>query len=103
MSARKARVVVTHWGHPEVGDHLAGFCDAVMPARDEGSWPRSKIAELAADADGRMACMADSIDEAFLADCRRLEVVSATPKGYDNLDAEACAARGVRLTIVPGT
>jgi phosphonate dehydrogenase len=47
--------------------------------------------------------MADSIDEAFLAGCRRLRVVSATLKGYDNLDAEACARRGVWLTIVPGT
>ena len=103
MSARKARVVVTYWVHREVGDYLAGFCDAVIPARDKGIWSRSKVAELAADADGLMVCMADSIDEAFLAGCRRLRVVSATLKGYDNLDAEACARRGVRLTIVPDT
>jgi Transposase len=82
MSARKARVVVTYWVHPEVGDYLAGFCDAVIPARDEGIWPRSTVAELAADADGLMVCMADSIDEAFLAGCQRLRVVSATLKGY---------------------
>jgi phosphonate dehydrogenase len=81
MSARKARVVVTHWVHREVGDYLAGFCDAVIPARDEGIWRRSKVAELAADADGLMVCMADSIDEAFLAGCRRLRVVGATLKG----------------------
>jgi phosphonate dehydrogenase len=103
MSTRKARVVVTHWVHPEVGDYLAGFCDAVMPARDEGLWPEPRLAELAADADGLMACMADRIDEAFLAGCRRLRVVSATLKGYDNFDAEACASRGVWLTIVPDT
>ena len=103
MSARKARVAVTHWVHPEVGDYLAGFCDAVMPARDEGVWPKPRLAELAADADGLMACMADSIDEAFLAGCRRLRVVSATLKGYDNFDAEACTRRGVWLTIVPDT
>jgi hypothetical protein len=36
MSARKARVVVTHWVHREVGDYLAGFCDAVIPATEEG-------------------------------------------------------------------
>jgi phosphonate dehydrogenase len=99
MRGRKARVV-THWVHPEVGDYLAGFCDAVMPARDEGVWPKPR---LAADADGLMACMADSIDEAFLAGCRRLRVVSATLKGYDNFDAEACTRRGVWLTIVPDT
>jgi phosphonate dehydrogenase len=103
MSARKARVVVTHWVHPEVADYLAGFCDAVMPARDEGVWPKPRLAELAADADVLMACMDDSIDEAFLAGCRRLQAVSATLKGYDNFDAEACTRRGVWLTIVPDT
>jgi len=103
MSAMKSRVVVTHWVHPEVRDYLAEFCDAVVPAREEGVWPRSKLAELAADADGLVVCMADSIDEAFLAGCRRLRVVSATLKGYDNFDVAACARRGVWLTIVPDT
>jgi phosphonate dehydrogenase len=103
MSAMKSRVVVTHWVHPEVRDYLAEFCDAVVPAREEGVWPRSKLAELAADAAGLVVCMADSIDEAFLAGCRRLQVVSATLKGYDNFDAAVCARRGVWLTIVPDT
>ena len=61
------------------------------------------MAELAADADGLMVCMADSIDEAFLAGCPRLRVVSATLKGYDNFDADACARRGIWLTILPDT
>ncbi len=100
MIARKARVVVTHWLHPEVGDYLAGFCDAVTPARDEGVWLKPRLAELVADADGLMAFMADSIDEAFLASCRRLRVVSATLRGYDNFDAEACTRRGAWITIV---
>ncbi len=73
MSAMKSRVVVTHWVHPEVRDYLAEFCDAVVPAREEGVWPRSKL------------------------------VVSATLKGYDNFDVAACARRGVWLTIVPDT
>jgi phosphonate dehydrogenase len=97
----KSRVVVTHWVHPEVRDYLAAFCDVVMPCRQEGVWPREILTEQAADADGLMVCMADSIDAAFLAGCRRLRVVSATLKGYDNFDAAACARRGVWLTIVP--
>ncbi len=98
-----ARVVVTHWVHPHVRQYLAEFCDAVMPTREQGVWPRSKLVELAADADAMVVCMADSIDEEFLQGCRRLRVVSATLKGYDNFDAEACARRGVWLTIVPDT
>lgn len=96
-------VVVTHWVHPEVADYLAGFCDAMIPDREEGVWPREKVAGLAAGADGLMACMADSVDDAFLAGCPRLKVVSAALKGYDNFDADACARRGIWLTIVPDT
>jgi phosphonate dehydrogenase len=103
MNPRKPRVVVSHWVHPEVADYLAGFCTAVIPSRDEGVWPRPRLAELAADADGLIACMADRVDEAFLARCPRLRIVSATLKGYDNFDARACARRGVWLTTVPGT
>jgi phosphonate dehydrogenase len=102
MNARPPRVVVSHWVHPEVRAYLAGFCDPVIPARDPGVWSPAQLAELAADAEGIVACMADRIDEPFLARCPRLRVVSATLKGYDNFDARACARRGVWLTIVPG-
>jgi phosphonate dehydrogenase len=97
------RVVVTHWVHPEVRDHLEEFCEALIPSRAEGVWPRERVARLAADADGLIACMADSVDEAFLAGCPRLRVISATLKGYDNFDAAACARHGTWLAIVPDT
>jgi phosphonate dehydrogenase len=103
MNATKPRVLVTHWVHPEVARYLSGFCDAVIPSREEGVWSRQKIIDLAAGADGLIACMADNVDDAFLARCPRLRVVSATLKGYDNFDAEACARHGVWLTIVPDT
>lgn len=103
MSVTRPRVVATHWVHPEVAAYLAGFCDAAIPSRQEGVWPREKVAGLAADADALLACMADSVDEAFLSGCPRLRVVSATLKGYDNFDADACSRRGVWLTIVPDT
>ena len=87
--------------HPEVADYLASFCDPVMPAADQEVWPRARVAELAADARGLIVCMADRVDEAFLAGCPRLQVVSATLKGYDNFDADACARHGTWLTILP--
>jgi phosphonate dehydrogenase len=103
MNVSTPRVVVTHWVHPEVADYLAGFCDPVIPAPEEGVFPPPKTAALSAGADGLIACMADSVDEAFLSGCPRLRVVSATLKGYDNFDAAACARHGVWLTIVPDT
>lgn len=59
--------MVTHWVHPEVVGYLAGFCDPLIPSREEEwVWPRVKVADLAADAYGLIACMADSLDEEFL-------------------------------------
>ena len=104
MDGGRPRVVVTHWVHPEVADFLAGFCDPVLPSADEGDrgvWPIQRVAELASDAAGLIVSMADSIDDAFLSRCPRLRVVSATLKGYDNFDADACARRGIWLTILP--
>ena len=101
MDEGRPRVVVTHWVHPEVAGYLAGFCDPVLPGADEEVWPAGRVAELAADASGLIVSMADSVDEAFLAGCPRLRVVSATLKGYDNFDADACARHGTWLTIVP--
>jgi phosphonate dehydrogenase len=97
----RARVVVTHWVHPEVSAYLARFCDPVLPSQQEGVWSPRRVAELAATADGLITCMADRVGEEFLAGCPKLRVVSATLKGYDNFDAEACARRGVWLTILP--
>jgi phosphonate dehydrogenase len=97
----RPRVVVTHWVHSEVAGYLAGFCDPVLPGADQGVWPRERVAELVADASGLIVSMADSVDEEFLNGCPRLRVVSATLKGYDNFDADACARRGIWLTIVP--
>jgi phosphonate dehydrogenase len=96
-----AQVVVTHWVHSEVVSYLAGFCEPRVPSAAEGVWPGARVAELAATADGLIACMADTVDDAFLARCPRLRVVSATLKGYDNFDADACTRRGVWLTILP--
>ena len=73
----------------------------MLPDADQGVWSRERVAELAADASGLIVSMADSVDEAFLSGCPRLRVVSATLKGYDNFDAQACARRGIWLTILP--
>ncbi len=94
-------MVVTHWVHPEVAGYLAGFCDPVLPGAGQEVWPRERVAELAAGASGLIVSMADSVDEAFLAGCPRLRVISATLKGYDNFDADACSRHGIWLTILP--
>jgi phosphonate dehydrogenase len=101
VSSGTDRVVVTHWVHPEVTAFLESFCDPVAPGGDGEVWPREKVAGLAGGAAGLITCMADSVDEEFLAGCPGLRVISATLKGYDNFDAGACARHGVWLAILP--
>jgi phosphonate dehydrogenase len=101
MAARLPQVVATHWVHPEVTAYLSEFSAPVIPPEDPGVWPASHVLELARDAEGLIACMADRVDDVFLARCPRLRIIAATLKGYDNFDAAACTRRGVWLTIVP--
>jgi phosphonate dehydrogenase len=95
------RVVVTHWVHSEVTARLAEFCLPVSPSRAEGVWPGSELMARAGSAAGMVTCMADRIDEAFLAACPKLRVVSAVAKGHDNIDLAACTRRGVWVTNLP--
>jgi phosphonate dehydrogenase len=103
MAGCLPRVVVTHWVPPEVAAYLREFSAPVIPPEDPGVWPVPQVPGLAGDAEGLIACMADRVDDAFLARCPRLRIIAATLKGYDNFDAAACARRGVWLTIVPDT
>ena len=97
---QRPRVVVSHWIHPEVRESLGTFSEPVAPT-ERVVWERDELVARARDADALIACMADHVDAAFLDWCPRLKIVAATLKGYDNFDAQACARRGIWLTIVP--
>jgi phosphonate dehydrogenase len=45
--------------------------------------------------------MPDRVDAEFLDACPSLKIVAGALKGFDNFDADACAERGVWLTVVP--
>lgn len=96
----RPKAVVTHRVHEQVRQALSAGCDVVVNDGVE-SWPQSILVEQAADADALMAFMPDRIDAAFLASCPRLRVVAGAFKGHDNIDVEACSARGVWVTAVP--
>lgn len=96
----KPRVLVTQWVHPEVIDLLEHDCE-VIANLNRVPWLPSEVRERARDVDAIMVFMPDRIDAELVDDCPRLRVVGAALKGYDNLDVDACTARGVWLTIVP--
>jgi phosphonate dehydrogenase len=100
LSDARPKVVVTHRIHAEAKDLLSTFSDVVMNDSLE-PWPRCRLLELSRDADALMVFMPDSLDDAFLAQCSRLKIVSAALKGYDNFDIDVCTRRGIWFSIVP--
>ncbi len=56
----------------------------------------------AREADALVSMLSDRIDDAFLAACPRLRVVSNYAVGVNNIDLAAAAARGVWATNTPG-
>ena len=97
----RPEIVITHWVHPEVIAALSDTATVWAPTAAEGVWPREEVIARAHNADALITCMADLVDEELLDACPRLRVVSATLKGYDNIDVAACTGRGVWVTILP--
>jgi glyoxylate reductase len=69
----------------------------------EEAIPRQDLLELIADADAVLTLLHDRVDEELLeAAGPRLRCVANVAVGYDNVDVEAAARRGVVVTNTPG-
>ena len=60
------------------------------------------VTEALGRADGALTLLTQPVDTAFLAAAPRLRVVSNMAVGVDNIDLDACAARGVAVGHTPG-
>lgn len=87
---------------PEAGLALIrAACDAEIwqdPLPPPASLLRAKIAGL----DGLVALLTDKIDGALLDQAPRLKVVSNFAVGFNNIDVDACTARGIAVGNTPG-
>ena len=97
----RVQVVVTR-RIPSRGIELlqaAGFEVAVWP----GDLPptRDELIAFARGADGLLTLLTERIDGALLDALPSVKVVSNMAVGYDNIDVEACTARGVVVCITP--
>ncbi len=92
-------IVVTHRVFPGTAALLRRAGKVHVP--DDECFTGPELDERLARADAVMVFMPDRVDAAFLDRAPRLSVIAAALKGYDNIDVDACTARGVWLTIVP--
>ena len=96
----KTKVVVTNRIFPETRRLLTQRVD-VEENDSTAPWSYEEVRRRCRSADGLLAFMTDRIDADFLDECPQIKVIGAALKGYDNIDAEACRARDVVITIVP--
>ncbi|RJR30586.1 MAG: hydroxyacid dehydrogenase [Desulfobacteraceae bacterium] len=95
-----SRIVITHRVHPEIMEELSRYGSVFANEGTESLGPEV-LREKSAGAEALMVFMPDRIDEPFLACCPKLKIVACALKGYDNIDVEACAGRGIWVSIVP--
>jgi glyoxylate reductase len=94
-------VLVTRRVPAPVLERLAGGCDPQV-WEGEGVMPRAELLERVAGKAGLVAMLTDRVDGELLDRAGpELEVVANYAVGYDNLDLDACTARGVLATNTP--
>jgi phosphonate dehydrogenase len=91
-------IVVTHPVHAETVTLLNASCEVILCERTPT--PQA-LAVQAAGATALLAFMPDRVDTALLDACPQLRIVAGAFKGADNVDVDACSARGVWVTVAP--
>jgi glyoxylate reductase len=64
--------------------------------------PRSEVLRRVADKDGLICLLTEKIDDELLAAAPRLRMVANIAVGFDNIDLDACACRGIAASNTPG-
>lgn len=96
----RPRILVTARVFPETRATLDALGEVTAnPGIDP--WPEDERQALAADCDAMLAFMTDRVDAAFLAAAPCLRIIACALKGADNINLQACRARGVAVSIVP--
>ena len=81
-------------------EHLAAAHDVTVWPGDLHPTP-TELRDLASDAEGLLTLLTDTVDADLLDACPRLRVVSNYAVGTDNVDLDACRARGIAVGRTP--
>jgi gluconate 2-dehydrogenase len=97
----RPQILVTREVFPETLDYLARHFDVEANPSDTPFTP-VQLAERLAGKDGALITLTERIDAALLERCPKLRAVCNIAVGFNNIDLEACQARGVMATNTPG-
>lgn len=94
------RVLVARATFPDIVDRLRAHFD-VEDNADDTVWTQPQLIERLQGRRGAVTTGSERIDAAVLAACPQLEAVCNMAVGYNNIDVDACTARGVIVTNTP--
>jgi glyoxylate/hydroxypyruvate/2-ketogluconate reductase len=97
----RRKVLITRRVFPEVVEALSRRFD-VSTNDDDTPWNPDQLAARLAGCHGALATIMDRFDDALLARCPGLKVVSNIAVGTNNIDVAACTKRGIMATNTPG-
>lgn len=97
---RRARVLITRRPITERFPVLEHYAEVCVSASADG-WTRDELLRRSRDAAAIMVFPHDTIDEAFLVERPRLQIVAGAMQDCGGIDLKAMALRGVWLTNVP--
>ncbi|MFL7893706.1 MAG: 2-hydroxyacid dehydrogenase [Anaerolineales bacterium] len=80
---------------------LENRCEAVI-GPPECDHLTERLESHLAEADGLFTLLTIKVDEALLSRAPKLKVISNMAVGFDNIDIEACTARGIPVGNTPG-
>lgn len=93
-------VLVTRASFPDVIDRLRAEFD-VTDNPDDAIWTQPELIARLQGKVGAMTAGSDRIDATLLDACPQLRAVCNIGVGYNNVDVQACTARGVIVTNTP--
>ena len=95
------KILIARGVFPEVAEALSRRFEVEHNAEDRPLAP-DELARRLADKHGVMTTVMDRVDDALMARCPELKVVSNIAVGYNNVDVAAATKRGIRVTNTPG-
>lgn len=95
------KVFITRRIPEEVTDLITPYAE-VNIWEEENTPSREEFLRRISDIDGLILWGADSIDGITMDAAPRLKVIANIAVGYDNIDIEAAAERGIRVSNTPG-
>jgi lactate dehydrogenase-like 2-hydroxyacid dehydrogenase len=98
---RQPQILVTREVFPETLEYLARHFEVETNPSDT-PFTKAELAERLGGKDGALITLTERIDATLLARCPKLKAVCNIAVGFNNIDLNACQARGVMATNTPG-